>query len=233
MCKEPKFTTMANKGLKRTLNEYNVHCPHQSQGCEWAGKLGYLDSHLNFDPKQDRQMEGCQFVSIDCLYCTESFRRDEIAKHQDDDCPERPFSCEYCYCHKSTYDDVTNKHWPKCWAFPIQCPNNGCTQSIPRRRVKRHVRDECPLTVTKCELCHAGCDVALPRKDMADHMKDASVSHVSLLASENRQLGKRLWRQDELEESVAVLTREVQALQDSLKRRKPFGETSISSFFDT
>ena len=209
MCKVPSFASMANVGLRRTLHEYKVHCLHQCLGCEWVGKLGDLNSHLNSLYNREDRMKGCRFVPIKCLHCEEIFRRDKIATHQGKNCPKRPYSCEYCR-YKSSFDDVTNKHRPKCWAFPIPCPNDGCTRSIPRRRVKRHVKDECPLMVTKCEFCHTGCDVALPRKDMADHMKAASVSHVSLLASENRQLGKRLQRQ---EESVTVLIREVQALK--------------------
>ena len=46
------------------------------------------------------------------------------------------------------------------------------------------MKEECPLTVVRCELHHAGCEVTLPRKDLADHMKEDYVVHISLLTRE-------------------------------------------------
>ena len=92
---------MANKGLKRTLNEFRVDCPHRLNGCEWVGELGKLNEHLHSDPQPQLR---CQFVVLPCV------------------------------------------------------------------------------------LHHAGCEVTLPRKDMADHMKEDSVTHISLLATENHRL---------------------------------------------
>ena len=40
----------------------------------------------------------------------------------------------------------------------------------------------------QCELHHAGCEVTLPRKDMADHLKKDSIAHISLLAAENHRV---------------------------------------------
>ena len=207
LCNEPGFTTMANKGLKRTLHEFRVHCPHRLSGCEWEGELGRLDEHLNSDPLPERQLKGCPFAVIECLHCNEGIRRDMIAGHQLERCPQRPYTCEYCAVYKSTFEDVAHSHWPECKYFLLPCPNE-CTPSgsgIQRQDLDLHVKEECPLTVVQCELHHAGCKVTLPRKDMADHMKKDAISHISLLAAENHCLSKRLL---EKEEQICLLTQQ-------------------------
>ena len=186
--------------------EFRVYCPHRLSGCMWEGELGKLDEHLNSDPLPERQLEGCPFAVIECLHCKEGIRRDKIAGHQLERCPQRPYTCEYCTEYKSTFEDVAHSHWPECKCFLLPCPNE-CTPSgsgLQRQDLDLHVKEECPLTVVQCELHHAGCEVTLPRKDMADHMKKDSISHISLLAAENHRLSKRLLE----EEQICLLTQQ-------------------------
>ena len=188
---------MANKGLKRTLNEFQVRCPHRELGCEWVGELGKLDQHLNTDPQPERQLEGCPFTSIKCIHCKDHMRRHVIAGHQNG-CPKRPYSCEYCKEYKSTFEDVAN-HWAECKCYLLPCPNNchPLGSGIERQNLGHHVKEECPLAVVECDFHYAGCGVKLQRKDMAGHMKDESMVHISLLAAENQRLTKRLLERDE------------------------------------
>ena len=212
-CNHPGYTTLVNKGLKRALNEFRVYCPHRLRGCEWEGELGKLDEHLNSDPLPARQLKGCPFAVIECLHCKEGIRRDKIAGHQLERCPQRPYTCEYCAEYKSTFEDVAHSHWPECKCFLLPCPNE-CKPSgsgIQRQCLGQHVKEECPLTVVQCELHHAGCEVTLPRKDMADHMKEDSIAHISLLAAENRRLSKRL---SEKEEQICLLTQQNAELEE-------------------
>jgi len=58
VCKETKFTKSHDKRLQKMLNNLQVHCIHQSDGCGWTGELGKLDEHL------DNQ---CTFGSLDTL----------------------------------------------------------------------------------------------------------------------------------------------------------------------
>ena len=206
-CNQPGYTTLVNKGLKRALNEFRVYCPHCLSGCEWEGELGKLDEHLNSDPLPKRQLKGCPFAVIECLHCRKGIRRDMIAGHQLKRCPQRPYTCEYCAEYKSTFEDVAHSHWSECKCFLLPCPNE-CKPSgsdIQRQYLDQHVKVECPLTVVQCKLHHAGCKVALPRKDMANHMKKDSIAHISLLASENHRLSKRLF---EKEEQICLLTQQ-------------------------
>ncbi len=122
-----EFSSFADKGLKQSLYSLKVRCSHQKDGCEWMGELR---QHLNTDPQPEKQLDGCQFVEIDCIYnCRNHQQRRYIQNHQIKDCPKRSFGCEHCHYYKSTYDDVTNNHWPVCGSFPIPCPNQ-CGSTI-------------------------------------------------------------------------------------------------------
>ena len=218
-CNQPGYTTLVNKGLKRALNEFHVYCPHRLSGCEWEGELGKLDEHLNSDPLPERQLEGCPFavIVIECLHCKEGIRRDKIASHQLERCPQRPYTCEYCTEYKSTFEDVAHNHWPECKCFLLPCPNE-CTPSgsgLQRQCLDQHVKEECPLTVVQCELHHAGYEVTLPHEDMAEHMNEDLIAHISLLVLELTRTKQELTHtKQELTQKVAAqeLTRFEQEL---------------------
>ena len=212
-CNQPGYTTLVNKGLKRALNEFRVYCPHRLSGCEWEDELGKLDEHLNSDPLPERQLRGCPFAVIECLHCKEGIRRDKIAGHQLKRCPQRPYTCEYCAEYKSTFEDVAHSHWPECKCFLLPCPNE-CRPSgsgLQRQHLAKYVKEQCPLTVVQCELHHAGCEVTLPRKDMANHMKNDSIAHISLLVHELAQT------KQELTQKVATQEHELQELRAEIE----------------
>ncbi|XP_064385189.1 TNF receptor-associated factor 4-like [Halichondria panicea] len=186
-CNE-KFSSFADKGLKQSLYSLKVRCSQQKNGCEWTVDLRQLDEHLNTDPQPEKQLDGCQFVEIDCIYnCGDHLQRRYIQNHQIKDCSKRPFGCEHCHDYKSTYDDVTNNHLPVCGSFPAPCPNQ-CGSTIQRQNIDNHVVDECPLTTINCDFNHVGCAVKLPRQDMPKHDNNSLSAHMSLLATSHAKL---------------------------------------------
>ena len=79
------------------------------------------------------------------------------------------------------------------------------------------MKEECPMTVVQCELHHAGCEVMLPRKDMADHMKEDSIAHISLLLQELTRT------KHELPQKITYLSQGLNAQQrviDQLQRQQ-------------
>ena len=150
LCKQI-FETFFNKGHKQQLVQLKVFCKHFNSGCIWKGELGDLDKHLNIDPVEDKQLEGCQFTEIHCLYCSKLYERNKIDKHQNSECLKRRFSCEYC-TYTSTYDDVTSNHLQICGNYPIHCPNN-CGKVLQRQNVDSHKTRECELQpiIFKCD----------------------------------------------------------------------------------
>ena len=182
-CKKEEFSDFPDMRLKRALYTLKAHCSHQKDGCEWTGELGQLDVHLNEDPESEKQLNGCQFVEIDCLYeCGDRLQRCYMHKHQTELCPKRPFSCEHCHNYESNYDDVIHNHWSVCGSFPLRCPNQ-CGSFPQRQSIESHIDNECPLTTISCDFHHAGCIVKLPRKDMPEHLRENLVTHISLLAA--------------------------------------------------
>ena len=110
----------------------------------------------------------------------EPIQHSSIQVHQSEQCPSRPFSCEYCKDFDSNYEDITTNHWPKCGHYPVRCTNR-CGKSIKRQHLKDHISNGCPLTVVDCEFGHVGCEMKLPRRDMPAHLIENVVKHMIFL----------------------------------------------------
>ena len=165
------------------MKEFEVRCSHVKDGCEWRGKLGEFEQHLNRNPSPENQLDGCQFVGVECKYiCGGWYWRCDVSVHQIEHCMKRPYSCGYCQVHESTFEHVTQNHYFKCPKYPVVCPNVCRRDPFERQDIKGHLEDDCTLAKVSCPLHYAGCEVELPRKDMPEHMKD-TVTHLTLLAS--------------------------------------------------
>lgn len=181
-CQEDISDNFPNKGLQRSLYEFQVYCTYRNEGCDWIGELGQLDSHLNLNPAVSKLQEGCQHAEIECMHCLNLIKRCEITVHLSEQCLSRPYECEYCNSYKSTYKDVVENHFPTCGFLPVPCPND-CGASPERHSLQNHQTSECPQSLVKCDFLYAGCTVTLPRAEMTSHLSDNSVHHLSLLAA--------------------------------------------------
>ena len=186
-CQEDISDNFPNKGLQRSLYEFKVYCTHKKEGCDWIGELGQLDLHLNLNSGVNRLEEGCQLAEVECALCSEVFKRHEIVVHQNEACPSRPFECEHCNDYKSTYKDVVENHLPICGFCPVSCPND-CGATPERQNLQCHQNSDCSRSLVKCDFYYAGCDVMLPHVEMATHLNDKCVQHLSLLAAWGRKL---------------------------------------------
>ena len=193
-CNEKEFENYPDKGLKQELYSCKVFCSYKEKACEWQGELGQLDKHLNANPDQDEQFEGCEYMNIKCLHCTKEDQRQTIKCHQTSECWQRPFSCEMCKEFKSTYDDLTKNHAPSCKCRLVECPN-GCGKVLQHQKLESHLSSACPLLMVECEFSDAGCDAKVKRTDLMSHMSENIIAHMSLLARENRRLKSELQEQ--------------------------------------
>ena len=212
-CRNTTFNKFEDKGKKRSLYAFKVHCSNKEQGCQWVGELGQLDNHLNLNPSQQNQLQGCQLSQIQCLHCSEPFLRSDIEDHQSKKCPRRPFSCEYCKTFKSTYEKVTTNHWRVCRSCPMPCTNK-CGETLQRQNLENHIANDCPLTIINCDFQHVGCEVRLPRIDMPIHLGESVVCHLSLQSMKNKQDISRL------EEQLAQAMGKISKLKDEKKKLK-------------
>ena len=175
VCKEPNLNTVPDKYFKRKVNELKLRCPNKSLGCEWVGELGSLDRHLS-----QNSVEGeCQFVTVACPYfCGDGFQRCQLQGHKANSCNNRPFICRYCN-HEATYIKVTDDHWPVCEKYPLHCPNECGEDVIERQHLQKHLDENCPLQVIKCEFSYAGCKVECQRRYMQTHVDENMKVHLS------------------------------------------------------
>ena len=221
LCNQLDFTATLDKNVQRHLSDLKVYCTNKEQGCEWVGELRHLDHHLNANPRSDEELTGCEFVELSCKHgCGGRFQRSSLTEHHNN-CPSRPFSCEYCN-HVSTYRDVVTNHWVECPKCPLQCPNSCEDSPIERQNLKYHLNKECPLGKVSCEFQYAGCTAHLQRRDMAAHMRDYTPQHISLLSSTIRILAADIRdgiRQQETEGVVKQEQAEAKARQKERERK--------------
>ena len=153
VCKERNLSTVPDKYFKRKVNEFKIRCPNKSLGCKWVGELGDLDRHLS-----QNSVEGeCQFLTVACPYsCGDGFQRCQLKGHKVFDCPNRPFTCQYCG-RVVTYITVANEHWPICMKYPVDCPNKslGCQWAGERGDLDQHLNEggeegECQFVTVAC-----------------------------------------------------------------------------------
>ena len=206
-CKEEDFDSFPNKGLQQPLYGFRVFCSNKEGGCGWQGELGQLDQHLNMNPDRDNQLVGCAYTKVKCIFCDEYCRRSDIEDHQTSKCLKRPFTCTVCDEYKSTYADVTTNHAPECKCRPVECPNSCGASNLQHQHLEEHVSSQCPLTCVECEFSDAGCDAKVYRRDLPSHLSANMVTHMSLLARENRKLKEeaRIMKQQLLAPAVQPL----------------------------
>ena len=160
-CRESNALSDArvDKYFLRRVNSVTVRCKYHNEGCEWVGEVRYLQDHL------DR-------CAIACPYdCGNYSRRVKMKEHKTLHCPNRPIKCEYCDYYNA-FAIVTEKHYPICPQYPIDCPNNCPVKGLRRYQTEQHL-NECSHQVVDCPYrkTFTGCSVRLPRRKMKLHTK--------------------------------------------------------------
>ena len=118
--------------------------------------------------------------------------------------------CQLVGCHFVMVKCIHCKTYMRRLAIAVHqnehCPKRS---GIERQDLEHHVQEDCPLEIVDCSLHYAGCEVRLPRKDLAGHMREDSSSHVALLAAENQRMAKQLLEKDkQIQDNVQQLTKE-------------------------
>jgi TNF receptor-associated factor 4 len=163
---------MVDKGRARIINGLQVSCINK--GCQWIGQLKCLPAHLN---RGEREGE-CQYELVECK-CHVKVKRIDAENHENNECSQRPYQCEYCGLVAS-YEWITQQHYRKCNKYPVPCPNN-CQVTLVREEVEYHKSNECPLRLVECEFEWAGCHQIIPHKDIHQHRYDSHDDHINLV----------------------------------------------------
>ncbi len=210
LCNQNFTIILPNKQLQRTLNGLLIYCSRSSDGCSWTGELVKLKEHLNRRPSKEMRLAGCGFTDVACQYCNELFPRKEVESHENETCPNKPYTCEYCG-HFSVLDDITQNHWLVCLMIPILCPYE-CGENPQRQNLNRHVEKDCSLVPVRCEFAYAGCCVDITRGSVADHMINNVAQHMTLMSCQHSKDLKAV--EYVLKEEIKALKKEVVVLKE-------------------
>ena len=138
-------------------------------------------------------------------------------KRHTDACEKRPWECQYCAL-KCTYGEGEENHWPACIKFPEPCPNRCEVGSVERCNMEQH-RSVCSLEPVACEMKEFGCSVVVPRKELARHMRESELQHLTAMTVLNLRLSRQL-QQDSTERDRKI----TQLQQDMTEMKIKFDE---------
>ena len=133
-------------------------------------------------------------------------------KRHADACEKRPWECQYCAL-KCTHGEGEEKHWPACLKFPEPCPNRCEVGSVERCNMELH-RSVCSLEPVACEMKEFGCSVVVPRKELATHMRESELQHLTAMTVLNLRLSRQLQQDStERDKKITQLQQEIAALR--------------------
>ena len=167
-CRSETFTHMRSLPLKRKIDDLEVYCPNQKEGCKEITKLGVLDAHRHV----------CGSAKVICTQeCGELILRKDLIQHCNDKCPKRKIKCKFCGL-VDHYEVIGGEHTTTCEEYPVKCPR-GCAlpSEIKRKDLAKHA-ENCPLEMVQCPFIEAGCGVRVLRRDIDAHMESNIQQHL-------------------------------------------------------
>ncbi len=190
------FNPKLNAGA-RDIKALKVKCDNQTNGCEWTGELGSLETH----------QQSCDYALVLCTNkCTidnevRLFLRKHLKHHLANDCPRRQYECPHCHV-TGEHQERTTTHLETCPKVKVHCPNRGCQDMVARDNIETH-RSTCQYECVSCKYAAVGCEEKPLRKDLKKHEKD---SHLHLQVTTEKVL--------QLTQRVAAFTQKVAALEN-------------------
>ena len=209
---EPQLTSCCGHHLSReaatNLQREGKACPMCNEQ-EWNSMLDKFHRRKVHEVRIRCPRNGCDWVGeVNGL------------KGHTNSCVKRLWECKYCGL-KCTYGEGEGKHWPTCRKFPEPCPNGCEVGSVERCKEEQH-RSVCSLEPVACEMKEFGCSVVVPRKELATHMRESELQHLTAMAVLNLRLSRQL-QQDSMErdEKIAQLQQDMaeqKQMQNEMKQ---------------
>ena len=208
---EPQLTSCCGHHLSletaTRLQREGKPCP-MCNGEEWSGMLD------KYHRRRVHEVRVCCWHKEN--WCEWVGEVNELKRHADS-CVKRPWECQYCAL-KCMYGEGEGKHWPTCSKFPEPCPNGCEVGSVERCNMEQH-RSVCSLEPVACEMKEFGCSVVVPRKELATHMRESELQHLTAMTMLNLRLCRQL-QQDSTERDRKM----TQLQQDMTEQKKKIDE---------
>ena len=137
-------------------------------------------------------------------------------KRHDATCDKQYWECKHCglVC---VYREGEENHWPVCVRFPEPCPNQCEVGRVARCDMEQH-RNVCPLEPVTCTMKEFGCRAVVPRRELAKHMEESELRHLTAMTMLNLHLTREL-QQDltERDGKIAQLQKDMQLMERKLE----------------
>ena len=217
-CREATFNTVLDKNYHRRILALRVHCTMKDRDCQWTGKLGQLDTHL------DVNSGDCQYVDVECPEkCGQQVQKHQLVTHIVDKCLMRDFTCMHCG-FKATYEVVSEQHWPECQNYPVPCPNRCQIGAVERNTLEDHL-NMCCLQVVDCDFSYAGCNEKLQRQDMEKHVEENTQNHLALMAAATMKLSREF--EQKVQKQQEKFQEQLQLMKQDLEVKLQQKDTQI------
>lgn len=214
-CRKHSYKHMLDKNVERKVNSLHVLCVHSMDGCPWRGELGDLKEHLHSE-------RGCGYVEVACSNnCGVPQRRKDVQQHMKKTCPLRTYQCEHCGT-RGKYKDITTQHYAKCSKYPLRCPK-GCPAVVKRADLEFH-KNDCPLEIVTCPYSsYVGCDAAILRKELDDHLTKHSKQHIGEMSAKlvtyERDAKRLHWELDARVRKISATVEQIKIRIDETNAR--------------
>lgn len=191
--------------INQILLKQTVKCKNRNKGCSWVGKLSQLESHIGTI---------CLKQTIKCPFetcCKEDFR-ENITFHETV-CEYRVITCSDCSSPIS-FINLEN-HISICGKHKISC--SQCNILCERERLDIHIKEECMNSIIFCPYKDYGCNQALKRELMNNHLNYQAGLHNILFIQKTKDLTEKLessienkWKEEKNMLSIQITSLELQ-----------------------
>ena len=155
--------------MDNEVDDLEVKCSNNAQGCKWKAKLKYLDNHL----------ADCLYHYIECTYygCNEMVQRRNLDRHLTRECPKRSYECSHCH-EVGEHQHITGPgHLDTCPNLLISC--SMCPKRTRHSNMAAH-EAKCRLESVPCQYQSVGCTAQPRRQDIPQHNLEAMSDHLQL-----------------------------------------------------
>ncbi len=189
-----------NNAGTRDIKALKVKCDNLTNGCDWTGELGSLETHL----------QSCDYALLPCTnQCktdneVRKFYRKHLERHLANDCPRRQYKCPHCQ-ETGEHQERTTIHLETCPGVKVHCPNNDCQDMVARCDVEAH-QSTCAYESVSCKYAAVGCEEKPLRKHLKKHEENDQL-HLQVTVEKVLDHTKR----------IALLESSVQTARDAHK----------------
>ena len=154
-CCEISVSKAPHASIRDMISLLKCSCPLIERGCKWLGTLEGCENHL----------DTCGYVDEMCkLNCGEVLRREELERHEKENCKQRVVKCDHC--DENCISCELNKHLDKCPKLKVPC--DLCGTRIAREIMELHLKHDCGMVQ---EICKLGCGMKITRDKLGIHEK--------------------------------------------------------------